>query len=73
MLTYSYTESNRPQIIKIRATPGKMYTASDLRSISHVHAVFALPSVPRVYTLQVNECLNAGFNNHRMWNWLYFL
>ena len=56
MLTYSYTESNRPQRIKIRVTylsrlfisTGKMYTTSDLRSISHVHAVFALPSVPRV-------------------------
>ena len=53
-------KSKRPQIIKIRATPrfylsrlfistGKMYTTSDLRSISHVHAVFALPSVPGVF------------------------
>ena len=41
MLSYSYTRLFIPTC--------KMYTTSDLRSISHVHAVFALPSVPRVY------------------------
>ena len=53
---YSYTESNRPQRIKIRATPTFLvclyprvkWTTLDLRSISHVHTVFALPSVARV-------------------------
>ena len=59
MLTYSYTESNRPQTIKLQATltflvcssPRVKCTTSDLRSISHVHAVFALPSVHRVNTV----------------------
>ena len=66
MLTYSYTERNQPQKIKIRATPtflvlfistGKMYTTSGLVSISYVHAVFALPSVPRVFILYRSKCI----------------
>ena len=63
MLTYSYTERNQPQIIqntshtylsRLFISTGKMYTTSGLGSISHVHAVFALPSVPRVHRPEVD-------------------
>ena len=56
---HNYTKSNRSQGVKIRPTPtyllflcqvfGKVYTSPDFRSISYIHAVYTLPSVPRVY------------------------
>ena len=62
MLTYSYIESNQSQtnqntshtyLSRLFISTGKMYTTSDLQSISHIHTVFALPSVPRVIIIIV--------------------
>ena len=52
MLTYSYTTKNQntshTYLSRLFISTGQMYPTSDLQSISHVHAVFALLNVPRV-------------------------
>ena len=72
MLTYSYTERNpttknqntsHTYLSRLFISTGKMYTTSGLVSISHVHAVFALPSVPRV--IQQIVYISCHISTHR--------
>ena len=72
-IIFIYTESNRPQIIKIRATPTFLVCLSPRvkctqhlicgRSLTFMLLVFALPSVPRVIITWI-ICVHVEYVNN---------
>ena len=59
--TTNNQNTSHTYLSRLFISTGKMYTTSGLVSISYVHAVFALPSVPRVALTWINhqECVHG--------------